>query len=58
MFALFEGELLSVTGYVIDTAVLMAISLFAYRLNRVNRVVNQYPWLYERAGLFNWREKG
>ena len=28
-FALFEGELLSLTGYVIDTAVLIGIALFA-----------------------------
>ena len=57
-YALFGGELLSLSGYLIDTAVLIAISLFAYRINRVNRMVNQYPWLYERVGPFGWRHKG
>ena len=57
-FALFEGELLSLTGYVIDTVVLIAIALFAYRLGRARKMVSQYPWLYDRVGLFGWREKG
>lgn len=56
-FALFQGELLSVTGYIVDTAVLTAIAFFAYRINRVHRLVSQYPWLYERTGLFSWRDK-
>jgi|TARA_B100000315_G_scaffold254675_1_gene296236 ABC-type uncharacterized transport system permease subunit len=57
VFALFEGEGLSATGYLIDTAVLLAIGLTSFRLTRTHRMVSQYPWIYERAGLFNWREK-
>jgi ABC-type uncharacterized transport system permease subunit len=57
-FALFEGELLSLNGYLVDTAVLVVISLFAFRISQVRRMVSQYPWLYERAGLFGWRQKG
>ena len=57
IFALFERELLSVSGFVIDTAVLTIISLLAYRLTKVHRMVTQYPWRYERAGLFSWRVK-
>ncbi|MFQ6022480.1 MAG: DUF6867 family protein [Acidiferrobacterales bacterium] len=57
-FGLFDGELLSLTGYLIDTAVLIMISLFAYRLNQARKMVSQYPWLYERTGLFTWRQKG
>jgi hypothetical protein len=56
-FALFEGELLSLSGYVVDTAVLMVIASLAYRLTRARKMVSQYPWLYERAGLFTWRDK-
>ena len=56
-WALFEGELLSATGFMIDTAVLMAISLSAYRITRVAKILAQYPWLYERAGLWSYREK-
>ena len=55
-FALFQGPLLSLTGYIIDSAVITAIALLAYRLTRVRRMVSQYPWLYARSGPFSWRE--
>ena len=58
VFALYDGELLSLTGYLIDSAALIAIALFAYRSSQARRMVSQYPWLYDRAGLFGWREKG
>lgn len=56
-FALFTGELLSLSGYVIATAVLLGVMGCAYRLYRVRQMVRQYPWLYERRGPFAWREK-
>jgi len=56
-FSLFDGPLLSLPAYLIDTAVLTAIALLAYRMAKVRKMVAQYPWLYERAGLFAWREK-
>jgi len=55
IFALFEGELLSLWGYLLHAAVLLAIMLLAYRVTRARRMVSQYPWLYERAGLIAWR---
>ena len=57
IFSLFDGVLLSVTGYAIDTAVLIAITWFAFRLTGARKMVNQYPWLYERAGLFGWKSR-
>lgn len=57
VFALFGGPLLSVQGYILDTAVITAICLLGYRLTRVARMVRQYPWLYERSGLFGWRPR-
>ena len=58
-FSLFDGELLSWSGYLIDTAVLTGISLLAFRLHQVSNMISQYPWLYVRAGLFSWRtQKG
>lgn len=56
-FALFEASLLSLVGYCFDTAVLLAASLASYRLTRANRMVKQYPWLYERTGPFTWRDR-
>jgi len=56
-YALFEGALLSLPAYLVDTATLAAIALLAWRLGRVRKMVSQYPWLYERAGPFAWRDK-
>jgi hypothetical protein len=57
-FALFDGELLSITGYLIDWVALLLLALLAFRITQARRMVSQYPWLYERAGLFGWRAKG
>ncbi|NNG03729.1 MAG: hypothetical protein HKM95_06455 [Inquilinus sp.] len=56
-YALFDGELLSLTAFVIDAAVIIAITLLAHRMVQVRKMVSQYPWLYEVAGLFAWRER-
>jgi hypothetical protein len=42
---------------VIDAAVLMLIAAFAFRLTRARKMVSQYPWLYERVGVFGWRSR-
>ena len=57
VYALFDGYMLLASGYIIDAAVIMAIGLFAFRLNRVQMMVTQYPWLYERAGPLGYRAK-
>ncbi len=51
-FGLFQGELLSLTGYLIDTASLTAIAMVSFRYNRIRALVQQYPWIYRRSGLF------
>jgi hypothetical protein len=56
-YALFEGVLLSRRGYLISTAVVLLMTLVAYRLYQVHQMIQQYPWLYERRGPFAWRQK-
>ena len=56
-FALFEGELLSVSGFTIAAVVLLVLEALGYRRKQARRMVRQYPWLYERAGIFSWRDK-
>ncbi len=56
-YALFEGELLSLSGFVVDLVVITALALLAHRVTAVRKMVNQYPWRYERASLFAFREK-
>jgi ABC-type uncharacterized transport system permease subunit len=51
-FGLFHGELLSLSGYIIDTGVLIAIAMVSFRYNRVRALVKQYPWIYRRSGPF------
>jgi hypothetical protein len=55
-YALFEGHIVA-TGWLVDFLVLLALASLAYRITLAHKMVNQYPWLYERAGLFSWRQK-
>lgn len=56
-WGLFGGKLILLTGYVVNTLVILAITAFAYRLTQVGRMVTQYPWLYERSGPLSYRRK-
>ena len=56
-YALFHARLLSLPGFLVDAAILTLIALFAYRTTKARKMVKQYPWLYQRAGLFGWRER-
>jgi len=56
-WGLYQGELFLFTGYVIDTLVILAIMVLAYRFTQARKMVAQYPWVYERSGPFGWREK-
>ena len=55
VFALFGGPFLTVIPYVVNTAILIGLALLAYRLTLVHKMVSQYPWVYQRAGLFSWK---
>jgi hypothetical protein len=57
IYALFGGALLSLSGLLIDFAVLTAMALTAYRLTVVHKMVAQYPWRYERESLWTYRKK-
>jgi len=57
IFALFEGKLLSLSGFIIDVMVLVALTAQSFRLIQARKMVSQYPWLYESDGLYNWRDR-
>lgn len=57
VFSLFDGDLFSPAGYLLDTLVIMAFGVVAYRLAWVRNMVIQYPWLYEKAGLWRVRPR-
>jgi hypothetical protein len=70
-YALFDGSFIvaslvsseappfdtGLSGYVMNVIVLVLVSLFAFRVTRARLMVKQYPWLYERVGLFRWRDR-
>lgn len=56
-FALFEGHLLTLQFYLVDTAILLVAGSLGFRYRRAQQMTTQYRWLYERTGPFSWREK-
>ena len=57
VYALFDGDGLSIMGFIVDALVICLLAHFAYRMTQAYKMVAQYPWLYERAGLLSWRDK-
>ncbi len=55
VWALFAGEFYPAIGTLAEFATLLGLGLLAHRHTRTRRMVQQYPWLYERAGPLTWR---
>jgi hypothetical protein len=56
-FALFDGTLLSIHYYAVDTLVSMAFGFAGFQAARARRMVAQYPWINEPDGPLRWRRK-
>jgi hypothetical protein len=56
-FALFDGTLLSLHYYVVDSAVCMAFGFVGFRGARAKQMVSQYSWINEPNGWLRWRRK-
>ncbi|MGC1954225.1 MAG: DUF6867 family protein [Gammaproteobacteria bacterium] len=56
IYALFQGEVV-LSGFILDWVVLTGIGLAAHRATRARRFAAQYPWLYERTGLWSYRKR-
>jgi hypothetical protein len=56
-FALYEAQFISLSRYIVDTAILGIVAYFGYRYTRTNQMVRQYHWLYEKASPISWRGK-
>jgi hypothetical protein len=57
-FALFHGNLLSLSSYASDLCIFLVMGLLAWRATRASQMVRQYPWLYARSGPLSWRKIG
>lgn len=55
VFALFDGTLLSFSGWIIDYAVMMTLGVLGYRIAHVRKLISQYPWIYQRHGLLGYQ---
>lgn len=56
--ALFGGSMFTLQYYIVDTIILMAFGIVAYKYTRTNQMVTQYYWLFERASALSWKPKG
>jgi len=56
-FALFEGTLLSIHYYAVDSLVCMAFGFAGFQAARARRMTAQYPWINEPDGPLRWRRK-
>jgi hypothetical protein len=56
-FALFEGTLLSIHYYAVDTLVCMAFGFAGFQAARTRRMIAHYPWINEPDGPLRWRRK-
>jgi hypothetical protein len=55
--ALFEGHLLSLHYYLVDTAFCLAFGFWGFRMTRAGQMAEQYGWLYRRNGPLSWAKK-
>ena len=56
-YALYHAQFLSLSRFLLDTALLAVVAYIGYRYTRTNQMTRQYHWLYEKASPFNWRAK-
>ncbi|HTV38193.1 MAG TPA: hypothetical protein VMF12_17315 [Xanthobacteraceae bacterium] len=56
-FALFEGTLLSIHYYAVDSAICLVFGLLGFRFARAAQMVAQYPWINAPDGPLRWRRK-
>jgi hypothetical protein len=56
-FALFDGTLLSLHYYLVDSAVCLACGLTGFRAARAAQMVTQYRWINVADGPLRWRRK-
>ena len=56
-FALFDGTLLSLHYYIVDSAICMAFGCIGFRTARALQMVSQYRWINQPNGPLRWRRK-
>ncbi|MDX3927070.1 MAG: hypothetical protein QHC90_14845 [Shinella sp.] len=55
--ALFNGTMLTLHYYAVDTIVLLLFATAGFRYYRTRQMTTIYYWLYEKASPFSWKSK-
>jgi hypothetical protein len=55
--ALFDGTLLSLHYYAVDSAICMLFGFLSFRVTRAAQMAAQYPFLNVRNGLLTWARR-
>jgi hypothetical protein len=56
-FALFDGTLLSIHYYAVDSVICLASAFIGFRAARAAQMVTQYRWINEPDGPLRWHRK-
>ena len=51
------GSSSPILGIVLSFAVIMGLAWLGYLVTRAHKMVQQYPWLYERTSPISWRNR-
>jgi len=54
-YSLFDGTLLSLHYYLVDSLVCLAAGFLGFRAERSRQMVTQYGWINSRNGPLRWR---
>ena len=56
-FALFDGTLLSIHYYAVDTVICLICAMLGFQTARASQMVTQYRWINAPDGWLRWRRK-
>ncbi len=56
-FSLYDGTLLSLQFYIVDTIILIGIAYIGHRFTQARLMSRQYGWMFERTHAFGWRRR-
>ena len=56
-FALFDGTLISLHYYLVDTVICLMFGAIGFQTARATQMVTQYRWLYRPDGPLRWRRR-
>ena len=51
------GSTIPILGIVVSFAVILGLSWLGFLITRAHKMVQQYPWLYERTSPVSWRSR-